>query len=115
MDYSLCSQTVTVYRKSGTEILRQVADHCHLSHVTGTPVENFGKSMEKKFLLIIPGDSIPLQPGDRIYHGIGPETVEWRTFVPAAVPELYEVGFARPCYWETEVTHWEAGHKKEAL
>lgn len=115
LDYSLCCQTVTVYRKIGTEIVRQVVSPCHLSGQHSTPTENFGKSLEKKFRLIIPGNNLPLQPGDRVFDGIGPESVDWRTFVPAAVPELYEVSFAKPCYWAQEVTHWEAGHKKEAL
>ena len=113
-DYSLCSQTVTVYRKAGEAISRQVAENCYLSCNNSTPTEAYGKSMEKRFLLIIPGD-LPLQPGDRIFHGIGPEKVEWQTFVPAAVPELYEVSFVKPCVWDGEITHWEAGNRKEHL
>lgn len=109
-DYSLCDQTVTVYR--GQQ--RQVAENCHLSRQISTPTENYGKSEEKKFLLIIPGD-FPLQPGDRIYDGIGPTEVDWDTFIPALVPELYEVSFAKPCFWDGEVTHWEAGNRKETL
>lgn len=109
-DYSLCDQTVTVYR--GQQ--RQVAENCHLSRQISTPTENYGKSEEKKFLLIIPGD-FPLQPGDRIYDGIGPMEVDWDTFIPALVPELYEVSFAKPCFWDGEVTHWEAGNRKETL
>ena len=109
-DYSLCDQTVTVYR--GQQ--RQVAENCHLSRQISTPTESYGKSIEKKFLLIIPGD-FPLQPGDRIYDGIGPMVVDWDTFIPALVPELYEVSFAKPCFWDGEVTHWEAGNRKETL
>lgn len=109
-DYSLCDQTVTVYR--GQQ--RQVAENCHLSRQISTPTESYGKSEEKKFLLIIPGD-FPLQPGDRIYDGIGPTEVDWNTFIPALVPELYEVSFAKPCFWDGEVTHWEAGNRKETL
>ena len=30
LDYSLCDQTVTIYRKNGDEILRKVAGNCHL-------------------------------------------------------------------------------------
>lgn len=111
LDYSLCSQTVTVYRKTGS---RQVVDHCHLSGRLSTPTERYGKSKEKTFLLIIPGD-FPLQPGDRIYAGIGPEEVDWQTFLPALIPELFEVSFAKPCFWEGEIVHWEAGNKKEAV
>ena len=109
-DYSLCDQTVTVYRGQW----RQVAENCHLSRQLSTPTENYGKSEEKKFLLIIPGD-FPLQPGDRIYDGIGPTEVDWNTFIPALVPELYEVSFAKPCFWDGEVAHWEAGNRRETL
>lgn len=113
-DYSLCNQTVTIYRKVGEVIQRKVAENCHLSRQTCVNTENYGKSMEKRFLLIIPGD-FSLQPGDRIFAGIGPKEVEWGAFIPASIPELYEVSFAKPCYWDGAVTHWEAGNRKENL
>lgn len=113
-DYSLCRQTVTVYRKKGEEIFRKVAGNCYVSASVSTPAENYGKSKEKRFLLIIPGD-FSLQPGDRIFAGIGPEKVDWQAFVPAAIRELYEVSFAKPCYWDGTITHWEAGNRKETL
>ena len=78
------------------------------------PAETYGKSLEKTFQLIIPGD-VPLLPGDRIYRGVGPEEVSWQTFIPALVPNLYEVGIAKPCFWNEEITHWEAGNRKETL
>ena len=109
-DYSLCDQTVTVYRRNW----RRVAENCHLSRQRSTPTQSYGKSEEKRFLLIIPGD-FPLQPGDRIYDGIGPETVDWDRFLPALVPELYEVSFVKPCVWDGETVHWEAGNRKEML
>lgn len=113
-DYSLCDQTVTVYRKVGNEITRQIAENAYLSGKVSTPTEPYGKSLEKKFQLIIPGD-FPLQPGDRVYRGRGPVDVNWQTFVPALCPRLYGVSFAKPCYWEGEITHWEAGNRKETL
>jgi len=113
-DYSLCDQTVTVYHKDGDEIARQVVENVYLSVKISTPTESCGKSMEKKFLLIIPGD-FPLQPGDRVYRGIGPQEVHWRLFIPTLIPQVYECGFAKPCYWEGEITHWEAGNRKETL
>ena len=115
LDYSLCNQTVTFYRNSGGEIQRRVAENCHLSCKYREATESCGKSMEKKFLLIIPAGKLIPQPGDRIYAGIGPENVDWETFLPALVPEVYELSFVNPYCWEGEVVHWEAGHKKEAL
>lgn len=114
LDYTLCDQTVTVYRKNGEGITRKVAENCHLSRTYSTSTENYGKSRSKKFLLIIPGD-FTLLPGDRVFDGIGPETVVWEQFVPALVPELYELSYAKPCFWEGDIAHWEAGHKKEAV
>ena len=114
-DYSLCQQTVTVYRKNGEGIARHVAENCLFSRQITVSTENYGKSRLKPFLLIIPGASLPLQPGDRIYAGIGPEKVDWQTFVPACVPQLYEAAFAKPCFWEGEITHWEAGAERSLL
>ena len=115
LDYSLCKQTVTVYRKTGGEILRKLAENCYLSSKCRIATESYGKSMEKKFQLIIPAGEICPEPGDRIYDGIGPEEVDWDRFLPALVPKLYEISFVNPCCWEGKVVHWEAGHRKEAL
>ena len=114
MDYSLCSQTVTVYRKTGETVTRQVAENCHLSVKISTPTEPYGKSLEKTFQLISPGD-VPLMPGDRIYDGIGPKEVVWEAFIPALVDNLYEVGVAKPCRLAGEIAHWEAGNRKAVL
>lgn len=114
MDYSLCDETVTVYRKTGEKVSRQVVDNARLIQNISTPTESYGKSKEKKFLLIIPGD-FPLQPGDRVFAGIGPENPDWAGFVPALVEPLFEIGFVKPCYWDGEVIHWEAGNRKETL
>ena len=113
-DYSLCDQTVTVYRKVGDEVIRQVAENACLSAKYSTPPENYGKSLEKTFRLIIPGD-FPVYPGDRIFAGVGPVNVDWQGFLPATVPEVFEVSFAKPCYWDGEVAHWEAGNRKEQV
>lgn len=113
-DYSLCNQTVTLYRKEGTQVRRRVIPNAYLSAKISTPAEAYGKSMEKKFLLIIPGD-VSLCCGDRIYAGKGPEDVNWQRFVPAAEPALFEAGFVKPCFWEGEIVHWEAGNRKETL
>lgn len=114
MDYSLCDETVTLYRKTEGGIHRKVADNARLIRQTATPTESYGKSKEKKFLLIIPGD-FPLQTGDRVYAGVGPEVTDWERFVPAAVEQLYEISFVKPCYWDGELIHWEAGNRKETL
>ena len=110
--YGLCQQTVTVYRKQGENITRKVVDTCYFSQTMGTPMEHYGKSMEKKFLLIIPGNDTPLQPGNRVFAGVGPVEVDWQSFLPTTTPELFTVAFAQPCYWENSVSHWEAGSER---
>lgn len=115
MDYSLCSQAVTVYREGNTGIFRQVAENCHLSRKDSACGESYGKSKEKQFLLIIPGNALPLQPGDRIFAGIGPEEVDWARFVPALVTQLYQAAYAKPCFWDGEIIHWEAGAERRML
>ena len=74
LHYGLCNQTVTLYGVRGGEILRRVAEGCYLAAESGITENTFGKSRLKKFLLIIPGDQ-DLQPGDRVFRGIGPEKV----------------------------------------
>ena len=113
-DYSLCRDKVTIYRAEGENITRRVVDGVYLACSCMTPVENYGKSLEKKFRLIIPGNH-PVECGERVYRGIGPETVDWQRFLPAVVPELFAVSYASPCFWEGEVIHWEAGNRKETV
>lgn len=106
LDYSLCDQTVTLYRIREESVQRQVLENCYFAPETGQNEELTGKSRLSRFLLIIPGD-YDLQPGDRVYDGIGPEKVNWQTFVPAFTDGLYEVGRVRKQLWEGEVTHIE--------
>lgn len=80
LDYSLCCQTVTIYRKTGEKILRKVAENCYLSRQVSTPQAGYGKSMEKKFLLIIPGNACPLQPGDRVLTALALPVLTGRSF-----------------------------------
>ena len=115
LDYSLCDQTVTVYRKEEETVSRKVIANAFLAAKVSCPNEPYGKSKEKTFLLIIPENAAPLQCGDRIFDGIGPETVAWQAFVPAAVSELYEISYVKPYRWNGEITHWEAGNRKETL
>lgn len=106
LDYSLCDQTVTLYGIRDGEILRRVVENCYLAAESAIAENTFGKSRLKEFLLIIPED-FDLQPGDRVFRGIGPEEVNWQTFVPAFTDGLYEVGRVKKQLWEGEVTHVE--------
>lgn len=111
LDYSLCNQTVTLYGMREGNLQRKVLDNCFFAPETGEKAELSGKSRLNTFLLIIPGD-FDLQPGDRVYEGIGLEEVNWQTFVPAFTENLYEIGRVKKQLWEGEVTHVEG---REAL
>ena len=111
LDYSLCQQTVTLYRRNGSGATRQVVENCHLQTRQRLRTDTAGKSMEKEFLLIIPGFA-DIAPGDRVYAGTGPEGVLWEDFTPANIPELYEISYVRPCFWQGDICHVQAGHRE---
>ena len=94
----LCDRTVTLYRSDGT---RQVVENCCYRYRDVQGADNFFR----EFLLIAP---VELRPGDRIFDGIGPEQVDWETFLPVSVPGLSQAEYAR--YWDFPgLSHWEAG------
>lgn len=116
IDYSLCSDTVTVYRLQGDSVLRQVVENGFLTWEEQTVTDVFGNRMGRNFLLILPGDTQTVFPGDRIYDGIGPEITaeDWGGFIPARVQGLGQVSYVKPCRWEGELCHTEAGNRHSA-
>ena len=107
MDYSLCRQTVTCYRMAENTPQRQVIDKCYLQYSTYADYDTAGRQLKRPFLLILPGKE-PVQVGDLIYDGIGPEVTQaqWQGFVPANVPRLMQVQ-----YVTDYPGHTEAGRK----
>ena len=108
LDYSLCGQTVTLYGLRQGTPMRKVVEFCHFAPQQEQKSTLTGKSRLKKFLLIIPGNW-DVQPGDRVYDGVGPETIAWDSFLPDLVEKVYEIGYATPCCWDGEVCHIQAG------
>lgn len=113
MDYSLCDQTVTLYRKNPEGILRLELFDCFFLWKDGVSYDRLGKQQERKFLLIQPGEEQLVFPGDRVFAGIGPEIAleDWNTFIPQAVDGLAQVAYAAPYYWQGQFCHTEAGRK----
>ena len=111
LDYSLCTQTVTVYRKQADRILRQVVENCYFRLEHQHKVEALGSRREKAFLLIVPGEDPCVFAGDRVLEGIGPEIEmeQWNRFIPALVDGLVEVSYTAPYCWEGSICHVEAG------
>lgn len=113
LDYSLCQQTVTVYRKQTDGIYRQVVENCFFRLERHRKVDALGCRGEKTLLLIVPGDTRCVFPGDRVMEGVGPEVSAeaWSQFVPALVEGLAQVSYATPFVWEGRLCHVEAGGK----
>lgn len=105
MDYSLCDQTVTVYRNRGGEVTREVFQNAFLSIEEGVSYKD--DAPVRSFLLVIPG-AVFLMPGDRVLYGIGPMDIDWEGFIPANVQNLVEVGCIRHYRLNGEICHTEA-------
>lgn len=110
LDYSLCNQTVTIYRRRGDSIQRQIVENASYSFELRQVTDTLGTRQETLFQLIVPGDA-QLQPGDRVMVGIGPEQVDWNAFLPVAVAGLAQVQYVAPCFWQGEICHTVAGRK----
>ena len=98
----LCNRLVTIYRPRKGEILRQEGKAFY--HYKDIWSEG---RFRRSCLLILPVD-LELLPGDRIFDGIGPEKVEWSSFLPVEVPGLSQVRTASPYRFRDSFHHWEA-------
>lgn len=113
VDYSLCNQTVTVYHWDGKDTYtRKVFTEAFFESKKVQNVDKTGSSEANSFLLVIPGDSVPVAVGDKVLHGEGHEIATreaWASFIPAKVPGLVVVKWVDPKYWHGSVVHTEAG------
>ena len=107
LDYSLCAQTVTVYRKQEEGVQRTVLDSCFLQIQQEQKMDVLGQQKFCCFLLIVPGQEQLVFPGVRIFAGIGPENLTWEQ--TGAFPQAE---YAKPCYWNGSICHTEAGRKE---
>lgn len=113
VDYGLCNQTVTVYHWDGqSAFTRTVHTRAFLDFRKTQNVEKTGSREANSFLLVIPGDTVPVAVGDKVMLGEGPEitTIEqWRSFIPSKVPGLIAVAYVDSKYWNGQLVHTEAG------
>ena len=103
----LCSQTVTIYRSTPAGITRRVVGGCFYQwqrQITTDGLE------ETKFLLVLPPEET-VQPGDRVYDGVGPQQVAWEQFLPVNTPGLSQIAYVTPYYFQGRLHHTEAGRK----
>ena len=111
MEYPLCDQTVTVYRRTAEGVRRKVVEGCHFSRKDTRRRDVPMDRRERAFLLVIPGEDGDIALGDRVLEGIGPKEVDWSRFVPAAVEGLCEVAYVTPYCFGGRLCHTEAGRK----
>ena len=113
LDYSLCDRTVTIYRKQGDTILREVAENCFFLLQEEQTTDRQGLQRDTLCFLVMPGQIQRIFPGDRVYEGIGPQVslVEWENFLPQTVPGLAVLSYVKPWYWDGRLCHVEAGRK----
>ena len=112
-DYSLCDQTVTVYRKLGTQISRKVISGCYYRWWEQKKIDELGVRQEVKGVLIVPGNENIINMGDRVIPGEGPQltSATYATLIPGSVSGVTEINYAAPCYWEGKICHTEYGRK----
>lgn len=103
----LCDQTVTLYRATPAGIERRVVIGCFYQWQQEVTAEGLEQTC---FLLVLPPDA-SVQPGDRVYDGVGPEQVVWEAFLPVNTPGLSQVAYVKPCYFHGALHHLEAGRK----
>ena len=113
VDYTLCCQTVTVYRRTRSGIFRQEIPGCFLQWQEAESFDRTGRQQERNFLLIQPGEAQLIFPGDRVFEGIGPVIAEkdWAQFLPVRVAGLGQVAYATAYRWQGVFCHTEAGRK----
>lgn len=112
VDYSLCNQTVTVYHNENGVYSQKVYNRAFLDFRKNETVSKTGSKEASGFLLVIPGEQIPVSAGDKVLLGTGkPVTTreEWAALTPAKVPGLVVVQYVDPKYWNGKVCHTEAG------
>lgn len=112
VSYDLCTQTVTVYHQDGDSYSRKVFHNAFLDFKKTQNVEKTGSSETNSFLLVIPGDTVPVSVGDKVLLGEGAEIAtraEWAALIPVKVPGLVVVRYVDPKYWNGVLVHTEAG------
>ncbi len=101
MDYSLCRQTVTLYRRTQQGVLRQVLGGCYLQSACAVSYDAMGRQLKHPFLLVIPGEQA-VQVDDLVWEGVGPEIACWEQLVPAYEERLLPVRYVKHYGCHTE-------------
>ena len=103
LDYSLCDQTVTVYRREG--LTRHVIHGAYYDFKDTELAQEQGEAAVS-FLLIVPGRA-QIAPGDKVMPGVGPEAFSWAALNPAEITGLGVVKSVSPKHFGAGVCHTE--------
>ena len=114
-DYSLCTQTVSVFHFEDDEVTKTVYEKAYLDYKRTQNIERTGSNEVNGFLLVIPGDAQAVHVGDKVMLGDGVDVPEsgvpawWRSFIPSKVDGLVVVKYVDAKYWNGAIVHTEAG------
>ena len=114
-DYSLCTQTVSVFHFEDDEVTKTVYEKAYLDYKRTQNIENTGSTEVNGFLLVIPGDAQGVHVGDKVMLGDGVDVPEsgvpawWRSFIPSKVDGLVVVKDVDPKWYRGRIVHTEAG------
>lgn len=110
VDYSKCNQTVTIYHQNADKsVTRTVCANAFIDLRKNQNINETGATETNSFLLVIPGASLELYVGDKVFLGTGPQIITWASYIPATVPGLVVIKYVDPKYWQGEQCHVEAG------
>lgn len=114
VDYRMCNQTVTIYHRgeNDTYTRKIIKQGAFLEFRKNQNVDKTGSKETNSFLLVIPGATIPVEVGDKVMRGEGPEIADraaWARLIPATTPGLVVVKYVDPKFWKDVVVHTEAG------
>ena len=114
-DYSLCTQTVSVYHYENDEVTKTVYEKAFLDFKKTQNIENTGSTEVNGFLLVIPGDAQACNVGDKVMLGNGVDVPSesipawWRSFIPSKVDGLVVVKYVDVKRFGGKIVHTEAG------
>ena len=108
---TLCHQTVTVYHKEGESITRRVLKNVFFDSKKTQTLGKTGNREQSTFLLLVPGDTQTVFPGDKLLPGQGKNIAtreEWSALLPATVPGVVVVADVDCKYWQVRMVHLDA-------
>ena len=108
MMHPLCDQTVTLYRRQGDSLCRQVLTDCYFRYETALQHQGTVPGLTRPFRLLTEQE---VKIGDRIFPGVGPEIApeDWAGFLPERQEGLCQVSRVKPRCFPGQAGYYDAG------